>query len=46
MIKSTHNPLANHPGIPANPQDTSKAPTTAKMSIVTAQDNIDPNLTA
>jgi hypothetical protein len=44
MIKSAHNPLANHPGIPANPQDTSKAPTTARMSIVTAHDNIDHQL--
>ena len=41
MIKSKHNPLANHPGIAANPQDTSNAPTTARMSIVTAHDNID-----
>jgi hypothetical protein len=40
MIRSRHNPLTNHPGIPAVPQCESKAATTARMSIVTAQDNI------
>ena len=40
MIRSRHNPLTNHPGIPANPQNASNAATTARMSIVTALDNI------
>jgi hypothetical protein len=40
MIRRRHNPLTNHLGIPANPQRASKAATTARISIVTAQDNI------
>ncbi len=40
MISRRHNPLTNHPGIPANPQNASNAATTASISIVTAHDNI------
>jgi hypothetical protein len=40
IIRSRHNPLTSHPGIPAIPQWASKAATSARMSIVTAQDSI------
>ena len=35
-----YNPLTIHPGIPAMPQIASSAATTARISIVTAHDNI------
>jgi len=40
MIRSRHNALNNHPGIPAKPQIARSATTTARISIVTAHDNI------
>jgi hypothetical protein len=40
IIRRMHNPLTIHPGIPAMPQIASSAATTARISIVTAHDNI------
>jgi hypothetical protein len=40
MISSRHSPLANHPGVPADPQDTRKAATTARINMVTARESI------
>jgi hypothetical protein len=39
-ISSRHNPLINQPDIPANPPKARSAATTARISIVTAHDNI------
>jgi hypothetical protein len=40
MIRSRHNPLTHHLGIPGKPQIASRAATTARIRIVTAHDNI------
>jgi hypothetical protein len=39
-ISSRHKPLTSQRDIPANPPKASSAATTARISIVTAQDNI------